>query len=206
MSGSVDHYAVLGVDPTADKEAIRRAWIDGVKANHPDRLGDEAIARSIAEERIRRINDAWSVLGDDDRRRDYDRERAADLDDAGVTRSARPSVTRSVAIEPRRGFSGGLVVAGLLAVLLAIVILSAYATSRDDDPSQTSTTSSVPPVTGSCVAISPSPTGLLAEAVDCTGPNSGRVVAIVDTPRPCPSGTTARELADHRTTLCVAPT
>ncbi len=66
-----DLYAILGVAPTASQEEIKRAFQKLAKLHHPDLgLGKDptgAVFREIAE--------AYEVLGDPDRRRDYDRQR-----------------------------------------------------------------------------------------------------------------------------------
>jgi DnaJ-class molecular chaperone len=62
------HYEVLGVDPGADTETIRRAYLMVAKATHPDRRQSddpERVAR--AEEHIRLANAAWNVLRDTER-------------------------------------------------------------------------------------------------------------------------------------------
>lgn len=67
-------YEVLRVAPDASHEELRRAYLVQAREHHPDRhraSGDGAAA--AAEDRMRRINQAWEVLGDPLRRRNYDR-------------------------------------------------------------------------------------------------------------------------------------
>ena len=64
-------YAVLGVDPRADTDTIRRAYRELARRHHPDFGGD---ARQMAT-----INDAWHVLGDPTRRASHDRQRQAPI-------------------------------------------------------------------------------------------------------------------------------
>src|SRR5699024_647570 len=59
------HYDVLGIEPNADRPAVRRAYIKAVRKNHPDVGGD-------ADEFIA-ISTAYEVLYDDEARRPYDR-------------------------------------------------------------------------------------------------------------------------------------
>ena len=68
-----DHYAVLGVEPTADPETIREAWRFQLRAFHPDRFSSEQHAR--AELMAKRVNEAWQVLGEPAARARYDRQR-----------------------------------------------------------------------------------------------------------------------------------
>ena len=75
MSGFVDHYAVLGVLPTATTLEIRRAYRHLVAEEHADRHGGEAVAVA----RTRDLNLARDVLVDPLRRARFDRERRAHL-------------------------------------------------------------------------------------------------------------------------------
>jgi curved DNA-binding protein CbpA len=64
------HYEVLEVAPGTPTAEIRRAYLRLARAHHPDR-------GSRDPERMRQINAAWAVLGDDARRAAYDAELAA---------------------------------------------------------------------------------------------------------------------------------
>ncbi len=64
----VDFYRVLQVDPEAEPETIRSAYRTLARLHHPDRPGGSH-ARMVV------VNRAWSVLGDERRRRAYDRSR-----------------------------------------------------------------------------------------------------------------------------------
>jgi curved DNA-binding protein CbpA len=72
----VSPYEVLGVDPSASDQEIRRVYVELARRHHPDYF-TEADARSQAEadRRMRQINEAWQVLGDRERRAAYDRDR-----------------------------------------------------------------------------------------------------------------------------------
>lgn len=64
-----DFYAVLGVAPKAGPEDIKKAYRDKARASHPDHNhGKEAEFRAIHE--------AYKVLSDPNRRRDYDISRS----------------------------------------------------------------------------------------------------------------------------------
>jgi hypothetical protein len=58
------HYDVLGVARAATADELRAAYRARARAHHPDAGGDPAL--------FRRVNVAWRVLGDPDRRRAYD--------------------------------------------------------------------------------------------------------------------------------------
>ena len=76
------HYEVLGVDPDASHDEVKRAFLDAALRYHPDRLGTEAdaAARERAEWRMREINEAWAVLQSPGGRARYDEELAAGID------------------------------------------------------------------------------------------------------------------------------
>lgn len=68
MSGSSqDFYEILGVPRSASKEDIKAAYRKLALQYHPDRNKD-----SGAEERFKQISEAYAVLSDDDKRRQYD--------------------------------------------------------------------------------------------------------------------------------------
>lgn len=63
-----DPYKLLGVSRTAGADEIKRAYRRLAKEHHPDRNpGDKS-----AETRFKEIQAAYEVLGDEDRRRQYD--------------------------------------------------------------------------------------------------------------------------------------
>lgn len=63
-----DFYAVLGVSKTTAAADIKRAYRRLTQKYHPDKNPDDP----AAAEQIRRVNEAWAVLGDAGKRRDYD--------------------------------------------------------------------------------------------------------------------------------------
>jgi molecular chaperone DnaJ len=64
-----DLYKVLGVDKKASQEDIKKAHRKLVRQYHPDRNPDDP----KAEERFKEVQHAYDVLGDPDKRKQYDR-------------------------------------------------------------------------------------------------------------------------------------
>jgi DnaJ-class molecular chaperone len=78
-----DPYTVLGVPRSAPEADIRRAYRKLAKELHPDLNPSN---RASAEERFKKVSAAYGIIGDPEKRRQYDR---GEIDAAG---------------EPRRGF------------------------------------------------------------------------------------------------------
>lgn len=68
MATFKDYYKILGVEKSATKEDIRRAFRKLAAKHHPDRNPDDA----GAEERFKEINEAYTVLSDEEKRKLYD--------------------------------------------------------------------------------------------------------------------------------------
>ena len=65
----IDFYRVLGVSRDASDDAIKKAYRKLVFQHHPDRH-PESIQ---AEAKIRELNAAYEIIGDPEKRRNYDR-------------------------------------------------------------------------------------------------------------------------------------
>ena len=82
-----DYYAVLGVEFDASDVELRSAWRAAVKQWHPDTNRSPEAHRKMAS-----VNEAWEVLGNPERRAEYDtvyfRIRAAMADDQRRRREA----------------------------------------------------------------------------------------------------------------------
>jgi DnaJ-class molecular chaperone len=97
-------YEVLGVAEDAAAEDIRRAYVALARRHHPDfYLSSPPARRAEAERRMQAINEAWSVLGDEERRRAYDRSRGRHDPEAeaGAARGFRPFDGDDDDVDPR---------------------------------------------------------------------------------------------------------
>jgi curved DNA-binding protein CbpA len=85
-----DYYAILGVDETASEEEIKRAYRRLALQHHPDRNpGDRR-----AEERFKQVSEAYAVLMDPGRRRDYDALRRSRQEGSRSGQAAPPEEPR----------------------------------------------------------------------------------------------------------------
>jgi DnaJ domain len=72
MDASKDYYAILGVLPSIEPTALKAVYLARLKIYHPDVFqGDKAEAERITKE----LNEAYSVLGDPQSRKEYDEAR-----------------------------------------------------------------------------------------------------------------------------------
>ena len=66
----VDYYELLGIDQNAGPQEIKQAYLDQIKHWHPDKNPDRT---AEAEEKAKILNQAYHILGDAERRKNYDR-------------------------------------------------------------------------------------------------------------------------------------
>ncbi len=67
------YYDILGVSKDAPQDEIRKAYLKLAKKYHPDKTGGD----KAAEEKLKEINNAYQVLKDPDKRKEYDAEQAS---------------------------------------------------------------------------------------------------------------------------------
>ena len=79
-----DYYAALGVSKSAPAADIKKAYRKLAQQHHPDRNKGDA----GAEEKFKEVSEAYSVLSDDAKRKEYDEARS--LFGSGRLRSAPP--------------------------------------------------------------------------------------------------------------------
>ena len=61
---NTDYYSILGVEKTASREEIKKAFRKLAHTHHPDKGGDE--------KKFKEINEAYQTLYDEGKRRNYD--------------------------------------------------------------------------------------------------------------------------------------
>ena len=98
------YYEILGVSPFATEGEIKQAWLFSVKAFHPDKFSRSSPSQQrTAQERTKRINEAYAVLSDPVNRANYDRERRAKANAARSSgaAAASPRTEPHAGSEPR---------------------------------------------------------------------------------------------------------
>ena len=68
MSEKRDYYEVLGVSKDADDKELKKAFRSLARKYHPDKNDSPD-----ADEKFKEIQEAYAVLSDSDKRRNYDR-------------------------------------------------------------------------------------------------------------------------------------
>jgi DnaJ domain/MORN repeat len=87
MEASKDYYAVLGVLPSIEPAALRAVYLALLKKYHPD------VYKGTKEEALRRtkeFNEAYDVLGDEKKRKDYERVRTKPTYQSGIYKDGQP--------------------------------------------------------------------------------------------------------------------
>ena len=76
MGAVRDYYEILGVDRSADEQTIKRAYRKLAKKYHPDTNKGNA----MAEEKFKEATEAYAVLSDPEKRKEYDQFGHENLD------------------------------------------------------------------------------------------------------------------------------
>lgn len=84
--GDIDYYGVLGLNPEADDETVRKRYRKLAVMLHPDR--NKSVG---AEEAFKFLSQAWGVFSDKAKRADYDLKRNMGLYEAGGASSSKPA-------------------------------------------------------------------------------------------------------------------
>ncbi len=167
---------MLGVAKTADTETIRRAYRSLARQHHPDRHGGRTTSDMV------RINEAWRVLSNPQRRRLYD-----ESIDPKITHDRAPFATQVDSLRfpvgsPTPARFPWKFVVGFFALATAAILLIGALT----EPGETPPIDNIIRV-GSCIDVDRQ----IQEAreVPCDGPHDAQVVRMVPFDGKCPSDT-----------------
>jgi hypothetical protein len=224
---ALTYYQTLKVPRTATHDEIRRAYHAEARRWHPDRFATGiAPEREAAEDAMRRLNEAWRVLGDPGRRAHYDTELDLAVRGPQPPHSAGVRVDSGVArIDPRlldpeflhsqrlhhfdtidRRQSIALRYGpwlALVALVMGIFVFTAY---EGADPSQPVPTTYVGPSLGvapnACVRIIGGPQLI---AIPCDGIYDGRIIGAHEAGGSCPAATIREVELSNGLTACLGP-
>jgi hypothetical protein len=194
-------YDEFGVAPDASADAVRAGYRRQARLLHPDVAG-----AADTGDAMRRLNQAWAVLGDADQRRRYDESLAH-----GAPPPTGPAPVPAPVPPPpptrRAPFLRPSAV--VLLVLAVIFVVTAYAGSwpghSSGSPASTSTTTAgsaaVNPV-GKCLANVGAGAAGLNTIVACTRPTDVQILAEVSDVTECPAGTVGHLWTVRPTVLC----
>ena len=198
------HYDTLGVTPKSTTQEIRKAYLRRARALHPDRqLGRTPTEARTSEQAMQQVNVAWNVLSDPKKKSEYDktigprqaqtatRPRAAQpaarsaSQRSRTTGGANEGQSRSIDDEPGDGSVSvwaSIPVLLILGLVLGILIVTAFADNRTQEPPPTTPATQQLGV-GDCFAF----VGNTPRERSCaSGTSDGLVVATVPDSGNCP--------------------
>src|SRR5579862_9574522 len=99
-----DYYGILGIEESATPEEIRKAYLKLAKKLHPDKFPNDEQGKAAAQAEFRQVTQAHYVLGDQERKTEYDRLRqlakvrqAIKTGESGATGSPQESAASAAA-------------------------------------------------------------------------------------------------------------
>lgn len=212
-----DHYAVLGLPPTATTSEIRAAHRRLALELHPDRhSGSTPADRAAAAARMAEVNAAASVLLDPARRRAYDAQRRPPSSRTSPSApTARPTTPADSTAEVLRGpvtlvgsMAGVLPWLALVGLLFGIFVFTAFAGGPGGDDEEAGRTDTSPATVavrdlrGECVQLAAG----FTLVVNCaTVPHEGRIVVQGSIGAECPEPTVGYVIEQQDALVCVEP-
>ena len=95
-------YDILEVSPSADPAEIRASYLKLAREYHPDRVPEHLTKlHADAEEKVKQINEAWAVLSDPAKRKNYDLKLRYGAATGAFQHSAAANATHRAATKPR---------------------------------------------------------------------------------------------------------
>jgi len=128
-----DYYAELDVPPTATYAEIKSQYRFLLQAWHPDKFRD-LDQKALAEEKTKRINEAYSVLSDPTRRARYDGDQRQPQRETVPPSSSEPTPPPPVEPDNKREHLRHFVMAGGLVALFAIATLYPHDITIERNP------------------------------------------------------------------------
>jgi hypothetical protein len=109
MPNDEDYYEILGVSSDATLEQIKEAYTYKVNILHPDRLAamSERI-RSLAEKDLKKVNMAYEVLSNPERRRQYDAKRFGKIGTVSDWQKTKPVRKPQPEVHPKTIYFNGV--------------------------------------------------------------------------------------------------
>jgi hypothetical protein len=220
------HYKTLGVRTDASTDEVRKAYLSAARQWHPDRFaGRPPLETQQAEDRMRKLNEAWAVLGDSTSRRRYDLDLAnvsggattvgeAVRSDGGVTRIDPRLLDPEFLASRRRLMEEDtevhhsnvvrvITVLGFFGLLAGIFIFTAYANGS-------SGTAPAPTVPGPDLGIGVEAGECVRQmsggsllVVPCDGTTDGRVIGARQLDGTCPVSTVRELLLPNDLVVCL---
>jgi len=109
MSNDEDFYEILGITSDATTEQVKEAYIYWVNILHPDRLaGTSERIRSKAEKDLKKVNMAYEVLSNVERRRQYDAKRFGSIGAVSDSLKTRPARKPQPEVHPNTIYFNGV--------------------------------------------------------------------------------------------------
>ena len=186
-------YDELGCAPTAGATELHRAFRSRARLLHPDLdAGRTPTERARADEAMRRLTEAWAVLGDPAARRRYDAGLGLGGRAADGPAWARPEPEPT--FHPGWRFFRPAPWIAVVVILAAIFFGTAYAGSGREPAGRRSSDA------GQCLSTQPG----FDAVVPCGAPNDGRIVAEVADGSRCPSGSRPHAQPARARVVCLA--